>query len=511
MTLGEFNIKTHIKYFLYTQFHVIIITMKKGILFLVLVMLALLWTNVAIASELTNDYYDIAANYYNSNNYTKALEYLDFILNLEPDNIAAKALKDKILPPGVNVSNEPEQHTQDSIILQTPENTVILEAPQTNVEKVPYDSNYYNSKGQEFFNKKEYDTAIEYFYKAIAINKKNAQAYNNLAMSYWLKNNTYAAIKYFKRANLVNHNYTQPFVNLAMLYKQLGDKKSQVYYLERAIKSNPSDYLAYYWLGDYYRNKGAYPAAIQNYKEVVKINPKFSQVYLNLAICFFETEEFNYTLLALSQYREFCPNSDFDFFLAARAALALCHYDDAKIYIEKAISICDKSEYQYELAKIDYCLEDYQTALGILQNLLNAGDSAEIFNYIGLCNYKLKNIDAAIENFNKAINIDGLRPIYYYNLAQCYKSLGDKKNYVKYINTATKITPINYQDFIDLSYIYYDSGNSGYAINSLNSAITRYPDVKSLYLSKLKIYEALGDNLHYNETKNLIEMRFNKR
>lgn len=487
--------------------------MKKGILFLVLVISALLWTNMVTASELTNDYFDIATNYFNSNNCAKALEYLDFILGLEPDNVAAKALKDKISPPQAcpDSTKSAEDTAKPSTAAQTPESVVIVEAPPADVKKVIYNSDYYNAKGQEFYGKKEYDTAIEYFYKAISVNKKNAQAYNNLAMSYWLKNNLCAAIKYFKKANLVNKNYTQPLVNLAVLYKQLGDKKNQVYYLEKAIKSNPNDYLAYYRLGDYYRNAEEYPAAIENYKEVVKINPKFSQVYLNLAMCFFETEEFNYTLLAINQYLNFCPNSDFAFSLAARANLALCHYEDAKSCIQQAIAICDKSEYQFELAKIDYCLGDYQTALDILQNLLKSGDSAEIFNYIGLCNYKLKNIEAAMDNLNKAIALDGLKSIYYYNLAQCYKSLGDKKNYVKYINTATKITPVNYQDFIDLSYIYYDNGNPGYAINSLNGAIARYPDVKSLYLSKLKIYEAIGDNLHYNETKDLIEMRFNKR
>lgn len=479
--------------------------MKKGVLFLVLVMSALLFKNLVAASELTDDYFDIAINYFNSNNCTKALEYLDSILNLEPDNTAAKALKNKILQPQPCPNeNTPENSAKISEAVQIP-NTC------QPVENVTYNSDYYNKKGQEFYNKKEYDTAIGYFYKAIAINNKNAQAYNNLGMSYWLKNNNNTAIKYFKKANLVNKNYTQPLVNLSELYKQSGDTQNQIYYLLKAIKLNSADYSAYYRLGDYYRSTGAYPAAIENYKEVVKINPKFNQVYLNLAMCFFETEEFNYTLLAINQYLGFCPDSDFAFFLGARANLALCRYAEAKTYIEKAISICDKNEYQFELAKIDYYLDDYQTALGIFQNLLKSGDSAEIYNYMGLCYYKLKNIEAAIANFNNAINLDGCRPIYYYNLAQCYKSLKDKKNYAKYIADATKITPIKPQDFIDLSYIYYDNSNSGYAINSLNSAIVKYPDVKSLYLSKLKIYEALGDNLHYNETKDLIEMRFNRK
>lgn len=485
--------------------------MKKGIILFVLVLFGL--QGIAFASDLTDDYLDIATNYYNSNNFAKALEYIDAIIAIEPDNQKAKELRDKISPKDKENQEDAKQIlkvlTSGS---QPPQSFTVLDVPQADVEKMSYNSDYYNTKGQEFFQKKDFDMAIEYFYKSIKLNRRNAQAYNNLAMAYWNKGYPQMAIKYFKHANFVNRGYTQPLDNLAMLYKQIGNDKCHLYFLQKAIKLNPTDYLAYYRLGDYYRSIGNYPKAIDNYKEVVKINPKFSQAYLSLAICFFETEEFNYSLMAINQYREFYTDSDYIYSFMARTYLAMCQYENAKICIEKAIEIADKPEYRFELAKVNYYLENYTEAITSFQNLLqNGDDSAEIFNYVGLCNYKLKNIEVAIANFNKAIELDRLRPIYYYNLAQCYKSLGDKRNYMKNVNTATKINPINYQDYIDLSYIYFDNGNPGYAINSLNDAINRYPSVKSLYLSKLKIYEATGDNLNYNKTKDIINMRFNLR
>ena len=482
--------------------------MKKWLLLLVLFLSGLLCVNGVRASELTDDYFDIATNYFNLCNYPKSLEYLNLILKVEPNNIQAQTLSNKISPPPPSQSFE---KPKDEVITTSPsEKPVIVETPQTSLEKVTYDSDYYNTKGQEFYQKKDFDSAIEYFHKSIALNKKNAKAYNNLGMSYWLKNNTIAAIKYFKKANFVNKKYTQPLVNLSNLYKQSGDNEKQFYYLKKAIKINGNDYLAYYYLGDYYKTLGGYPEAIENYKEALKINQKFPDVYLSLATSFFKTEEFNYSILASKQYLELCPDSDSTYFLMAKSALALCHYEEAKNYIQSAILLNDNSEYQIELAKIDYYLQDYSSALSIFENILKSGDNAEILNYIGLCNYKIKNTEVAISSFKKAIELDGLRPIYYYNLAQCYKSLGDKKNYVKYANIATTINPINYQDFIDLSYIYYDNSNPNYAINTLNEAIKKYPDIKSLYLSKLKIYEAIDDNLHYNETKDLIDTRFNK-
>lgn len=483
--------------------------MKKGILLVLLC--SFLGFNPVFGSELTEDYFDIATNYYNSNNCDKALEYLGYIIGVEPENAKAKELRNKILNPNTEVVQAESKPEVINVPLQSSENIVVLDIPQADVEKMSYNAEYYNTKGQEFYEKKEYNSAIEYFYKSINLDKKNPLAYNNLGMAYLAKNNIEVAIKYFKKANSLNKSYTQPLVNLANLYGQTGDTQKQVYYLQKAIKDNPNDYLAYFWLGEYYKKNEMYPNAITNYKEAVKVNPKYAEAYMSLAMCFFETEEFNYSIIALKQYLDLCPESDYAYYLLARANLAMSRYYDAKIFIEKAIQICEKKEYRFELGEVDYYLEDYNTALAIFQALIETEDSAEIFNYMGLCYYKLRDIQSAILNFNNAIKSDGLRPIYYYNLAQCYKSLGDKKNYSKYAASATKIAPLNYQDFIDLSYIYYDNGNPSYAINTLDHAITKYPDIKSLYLSKLKIYESLSDNLHYNETRDLIESRFNKK
>lgn len=498
--------------------------MKRGIVIFIIGLFLLVFQqgNVTFATELTGDYFDIATNYYFSNNYVKALEYLNVILKLEPENVQAKALIEKITPsiqvetPIVGVvplietkKTEDESTTVPPSLVQNPENFVILPVEQANFESLSYNSDYYNIKGQEFYQKKDFDSSIEYFYKSIKLNGKNAQAYNNLAMAYWKKNNKNLAVKYFKRANFLNRKYTQPLVNLSILYGQMGDEEIQLYYLQKAIKYNNCDYQAYYLLGDYYKAREIYPKAIENLKEAIKINPKYSKSYLNIAMCFFETEEFNYALVALNEYLALNPDSDFAMYMMARTNLVQCRYDSAKNDILKAISHKDIPDYQFELAKIEYYMENYQAALDILQQLSKNTSSAEVLNYIGLCNYKLKNIDDAIANFYKAIALDGLRPIYYYNLAQCYKSTGDKKNYLKYVNMGTKITPINYQDFIDLSYIYYDNGNPNYAINTLNDAIKRYPTIKALYLSKLKIFESLNDTMSYNELKDLINERFN--
>lgn len=484
--------------------------MNKKIILLVMFLFGVQSSTPLFASELTDDYFDIATNYFNSNNYAKSLEYLDLVLLMEPDNLQAMTLRHKVSPLPVNNSKEMEETAKILSATPNPENLVILEIPKADVEKMAFDSEYYNTKGEEFYQKKEYDSAVEYFFKAVSVNKCNAQAYNNLGMAYWSKNKPALAIRYFKKSNFISKTYTQPLVNLAMLYKQLGNCNQQLYYLKKAVCLDNQNYLAYFHLGEYYKDKGDYQQAVESYKAVVKINPQCSGAYIGLATSFFKLDEFNYCLLALDQYKTICPETDFVLYLTARADLALAQYDNAKTNIDKAIAINDKPEYSLELAKNEYAKGDYQVALDIFQKLLQKSDSAEVFNYVGLCNYKLKHMEVAIANFNKAIALDGLRSIYYYNLAQCYKSIEDNVNYVKYYNMALKVNPIIYQDFLDLSYIYYVNGNITCAINFLNVAISRYPCVRAAYVEKLKIYEANNDNLNYNKTKELINERFNR-
>lgn len=501
----------------------------KQRLFLILIGMCFFILNPACTqcSEITDDYLDIAKNYFGANNYQKALEYISEILKIEPQNQCAIDLKNKILPlitvhaaaedDGTLSSSQETPAVPSQQLAGMPDDIEplkkfeILNIAPADVEKMDYNSDYYNEKGREFYAKKDLNLAIEYFFKAINLDKRNAQAYNNLGMCYRLKNNTNLAVKYFKQAHRLNKDYTQPLVNMALLYKQLGCTGQEFFYLQKALKYNPNDYWAYYLLGDYFKDKGLYPKALENYKEAIKINNTFTQAYMALAMTFFETEEFNYTLAALNKYNELSPGSDYSYYMLARTNLVLGRYDAAKQAILKAIEINYSIQYKYELAKIEYYLENYPEALSVFKEIFQIKNSAEVLNYSGLCNYKLKNIDEAISDFGKAIELDGLRPVYYYNLALCYKTLDDKKNYIKYTNAATKITPIKYQDYIDLSYIYFDNGNASYAINTLDNAIKTYPDVKALYLSKLKIYEVLDDNFHYNKVKEVINMRFNEK
>ena len=72
--------------------------MKRGLLiFLIwLCVFGFQQFNAALANELSEDYFGIATNYFSSKDYQKALEYLDDVLKIDPNNCEAQSLKTKI-------------------------------------------------------------------------------------------------------------------------------------------------------------------------------------------------------------------------------------------------------------------------------------------------------------------------------------------------------------------------------------------------------------------------------
>lgn len=476
---------------------------RLGILLILLVSLIA----PCCANELVDDYFDIAKNYLEVGDTTRALEYIDYVLMINPRCTKALQLKTRLLP---QESNDDLSRAAMTISKQKNlSDLAILDIPKTDKLKIENNSDYYNKQGKQFYINEEYDSAIQSFFRAVSVDNKNYIAYNNLGMAYWMKNNLYSAEKYFKKAASISKTYPQPYINLALLYKQRGDLDKQYSYLKKALDVNPTNYWTYYLLGDYYTSIDDYPASIPYYVDAINLNSNFAPPYLALAIADFKTDKYEQSITTLKNYIEFNPNSDFAYSMLAKNYYILGDYLTAKKYIKTAIRLNPTNIYRLELAKIEYNAGQYSNALLNLQIIEPEYQYPEIYNYIGLCNLALRRYEMAIINFNKAIVLDNKRAIYYYNLAQCYKQIDDKNNYVKYMNTALQVTPVLYQDYIDLSCIYYNTGKVNLAVKMLQDGIQAIPNNKPLYLALLNLYDRLDDQAGYNYIKSEIESRFN--
>ena len=452
--------------------------------------------NLCTANELTDDYFDIAQNYFKEGNKSKAIEYIDRILEIEKDYIPAIGLKIKLTPP---VTSSP---------LPDPDKPLIFDVPYVPTSNPQ--SDIYYKQGLEHYKNKNYEAAENKLKFALQANNCNYRAYNTLGLVCWAQNKHDEARKAFEKANELNKTFTIPLNNLAQMYRQLGSSEKSYAVLLTAQNLNPSDFCSYLLLGDYYRDIHDYDNAIKYYREVVKINPKYNLVYLKIARA--KTGNLDYTGSneTLNYYHGINPNDDFLYYLMTKNYIYLNQLDKAKESIYKAILINNCVEYRIELGKINYQTEDVQDALDDFTSTLNFNVSPEIYNYIGMCYYNLHDFNKAIVNINKAASMPNSRILYSYNLAKIYYTLKDNVNFTKYMDTVKNFQPATCQDFVDMSGILLEAASKNAAICMINKGISKYPKVRELYLKKMKIYDLTNDTQGVEQTKSEIESIFGK-
>lgn len=494
--------------------------------------------------EIIDDYLDIADNYAFSGDYQKALDYINMVVHFEPMNSTAK-YKQAMLLTTLNKTEEAREIFAEAIRLnpkfanselaamfienndepkyeqvahtqQNQDLSVKTDFADTFGNEIaeastpePYSSEYYNQLGLQYMNESNNKQAYEYFKKAIEKDKKNFDAHNNLGLFYWQQGETKLAEKEFQKASNIAPKESKPLLNLGLLYKEMQKDRKYYKYVNKAVTLNPKDYLANWVMGNYYAENGQIKTAITYYNKSIDYNSNFYDGYISLGNALAHAQKFEEAYAVFEKaltVNSLDPNL---YYILSRTASILDKTLEAKQYILQGLEIAQTDKLLLELAKITSNMGDYDESLEILTKYFANTDEPEILNYIGLAYYKLKQPEIAIGYFKKLIELDKTKTIYFYNLALCYKSLGDRNLFFKYVDMATKIQPQYPQDYIDLSYIYFDNGNKSYALNILNDGLLKYPDEKKLYMAKLSLFQTCGDTKNYVEFKTVMDSKFN--
>ncbi|MBL7157530.1 MAG: tetratricopeptide repeat protein [Candidatus Omnitrophica bacterium] len=137
----------------------------------------------------------------------------------------------------------------------------------------PRHSRLYLNLGNTYFEKKEYDKAIEQYEKAIVIKKNDAESYSNIGSAYMSKGNLGEAEKYLKKSIVIKFNLPIAHYNLARIYYQKGKTKDAIEELEISIKQLPQFYGALNELGEIHLKEGNKAEAAEMFEESLRIMP----------------------------------------------------------------------------------------------------------------------------------------------------------------------------------------------------------------------------------------------
>ena len=470
-----------------------------------------------------NDYLDIALMYLENGEFDKAHTYCDMTIKLNPENAEAYVMRSKIY-----LTQGDKDNARAAAIRAIQYDNALLDSDTARefdiVEIPPFDFEYYNSKGVEYFYKGEIENAINCFKKSLDMNFKNVVALNNLARAYIKLQNYDEAKSALKKARIFAPKYFETYLNLAHIAKlesqrtDIGDFTRKKYlrerqkYLNIAIKNNPNDKRAYLEMGNYYLEQRDFKEAIKNFETALIYDDEYYEAYLGLAIANLKSDNLQKALLALRNASALNSRSDEISYYLAKMCILDNRFDEAKDYLEDALSKAENPEYYLEMGKIEYYKNNYTSAR---ENFIKAcsldvrlKNMAELHNYLGLCYYHMKDLRKAVINLQKANELENNNVIYMYNLSLVYKTTRQNDLYEKIYNKIMNFKPQSVRDYIDLGTIYYDRGQSDVAKTILDEGIRKMPEKKALYSAKLKLLKSLGESEEEKKLKELMDKIF---
>jgi len=143
----------------------------------------------------------------------------------------------------------------------------------------PTDAKTYYQLGNDFYEKGDYDKAIENYNMAILLNPVFSEAYFNRALSYYqLKNFDKSVADYTKSMDLDPQN---PIIynNRGDAFYRKQDFQSAVKDYDKAITLNPNYLKAFYNRGLSYASIEEYEKAVEDFSKVIKLKPDFAEAY----------------------------------------------------------------------------------------------------------------------------------------------------------------------------------------------------------------------------------------
>jgi serine/threonine protein kinase/tetratricopeptide (TPR) repeat protein len=121
------------------------------------------------------------------------------------------------------------------------------------------DPEVYYQLGSIFFNKREFEQALDYYQKFVSSSPDNPGAVTSVASTYFWMGDLNEAISQFEKALLINPEHSEAYFRIAYTYTLLEEYDKAFTYLEKASMMSPSSAqkaislcwrsFLYYWLG----------------------------------------------------------------------------------------------------------------------------------------------------------------------------------------------------------------------------------------------------------------------
>jgi tetratricopeptide (TPR) repeat protein len=371
--------------------------------------------------------------------------------------------------------------------------------------------------GLTYLNLGELDKAASYAEEGVkekGTKHEKAKLYYLLAMVHYERKN-------YTEADVNIRHAIAAEKNNASYHKLLGDINYErdvaslaIKEYEKALDLDPS--LAqelHYKMGRAYFQTRQFNEALEQFKLTIRVDSSFAEAYLALGNLYYWGNRFSEALWAYEQYLNLSPGAPEVFFNLGKMYFSAGQYQKAAEYLSKTVAETENTEAYYLLGQSHQELNDYPQAEGYYaryETLREANpeqewskEDAEFWFKRGVANYNIGD-SAAMEISEKSLSYAiGLDPhiseAYTYLGLCCYKQK-DFDRAIELFNQKILIDPASYNTYVNLGYSYLEVEKPDSALIAFEKSIAIKPDnlkalsqIAWIYLSEKKDYKKAGE------------------
>lgn len=266
---------------------------------------------------------------------------------------------------------------------------------------------FYCNRGNAYFEVNQIENALINYNKAIDLNPSYAEAYSYKAVALTAKELLNEALANINKAIEIKPDNVEFFSNRSDIFIKLNLFEEALIGYEVAINLNPSYALAYNNCGNILKELKRFDEALTSYNKAIELKEDYADAYYNRGNVLKELKRLDEALLNYNKAVNYNPKSAEANYNRGNILKELSRFDEALLSYDNAIELKFNYVEAYlnrgivfqELKQFDEAVKNYQKAIEINP------DYAEAFYNFGVILSELNRFDEALAYYDKAIEL----------------------------------------------------------------------------------------------------------
>lgn len=266
-------------------------------------------------------------------------------------------------------------------------------------EKYPYMTEAIYSIGVVKMREGDFNTAVEYFNKALAVNKdheKTQKALKGVAGKMFNEGNNFYrrrdynnAVDYYKKVVSIDDSFYQAYYQLGQVEKRQKNYRSAIEAYANAVQAKPDFYKGWYGLGLAKKSDGNNSGALVAFQKVIDINPGYAKAYCAMGDIYYKTNKFDKAKSSCQQAILVDGSYAKPYITLATINIDNEEYDQALVNLDLAIALNRKdSKAWLKIAQVHNILRNCEDAKRAARKSLDlSGKSGGAWLELGIAEY----------------------------------------------------------------------------------------------------------------------------